>query len=76
MKASDIPHIRLINQRFVGEKFKKSEEVVNWLGAVQSQDYPAAKWSLGLRTKNFLAAGLTIFLFFFLTGNFKRGFLE
>ena len=52
MKASDIPHIRLINQRFVGEKFKKSEEVVNWLGAVQSQDYPAAKWSLGLRTKN------------------------
>lgn len=47
----DIPHRRLHNQRISGEKFEKPEEVVLWLGAVQAQDYPAARWALGLRLR-------------------------
>ncbi len=31
---------------------------MNWLGAVQSQDYPAAKWALGLRAEGFTDADI------------------
>ncbi|MGH7493568.1 MAG: DNA glycosylase AlkZ-like family protein [bacterium] len=31
------------------KKCKKPGEVVSWLGAVQAQDFAAAKWALGLR---------------------------
>jgi len=47
--AEEIAHFRLRNQRLVGERFDSPAEVVRWLGAVQSQDFPAAKWALGLR---------------------------
>ena len=30
----------------------KPADVVNWLVAVQSQDYAGAKWALGLRLQN------------------------
>jgi hypothetical protein len=40
---------RLANQRLSGTGFVKPDEVVSWLGAVQAQDYPGAKWSLALR---------------------------
>ena len=30
-------------------KFSRPEQVVAWLGAVQAQDYPGAKWALALR---------------------------
>jgi hypothetical protein len=40
---------RLSNQRLVGERFDAAADVVRWLGAVQAQDYPAAKWGLALR---------------------------
>jgi len=43
--------IRLSNQRLSRSGFRQPEEVVSWLGAVQAQDYPGAKWALGLRTK-------------------------
>jgi hypothetical protein len=46
----DIARLRLRNQRLAGSKFKTAEEVVGWLGAVQAQEYPLAKWSLGERT--------------------------
>lgn len=45
----DILRYRLSNQQLLQSKFSKPEEVVSWLGAVQSQDYPAATWALGLR---------------------------
>ena len=53
---------RLHNQRLTRSELRPSTElragrpadVVAWLGAVQAQDYPAAKWALGLR-----APGLT-----------------
>ena len=42
---------RLLNQRLIGAPFKRPEDAVRWLGAVQSQDYPGAKWALGQRTR-------------------------
>lgn len=41
----------MLNQRLTGAPFKNPEDVVRWLGAVQSQDYPGAKWALGQRTR-------------------------
>jgi hypothetical protein len=42
---------RLLNQRLARTKFKTPLEVVSSLGAVQAQDYPGARWALGLRAK-------------------------
>jgi hypothetical protein len=49
MKNRDIAQQRLKNQRLSTPDFKKPAEVVHWLGAVQAQDYYAAKWALGSR---------------------------
>jgi hypothetical protein len=42
---------RLHNQRLGSSRFSKAVDVVRWLGAVQAQDFNAAKWALGLRTR-------------------------
>lgn len=44
----DIAQQRLYSQMIAQPMFKP-EDVVSWLGAVQAQDYAAAKWALGLR---------------------------
>lgn len=36
--------------RLTGAAMSSAEDVVGWLGAVQSQDYPYARWSIGQRT--------------------------
>lgn len=54
MSAFAIPHLRLSNQRLAQSSFTQPAQVVSWLGAVQAQDYAAAKWALALR-----APGLT-----------------
>lgn len=51
--ALDVATVRLRNQRLVGKNFRDPVSVVRWLGAVQSQDYPPAKWGLGLRGTGF-----------------------
>ena len=54
MKTSDILPRRLRSQRVVGpgaRKFESAREAVHWMGAVQSQDYLAAKWAVGQRMK-------------------------
>ena len=48
----DITGLRLGNQHLIGEKFDKPSDVVSWLGAIQSQDFAAAKWALGMRMQN------------------------
>jgi len=48
MKSSDIIRYRLYNQ-LVGTKLHKPEEIVEALGAVQSQDYSGGLWGIGLR---------------------------
>ncbi|MBC7813853.1 MAG: winged helix DNA-binding domain-containing protein, partial [Burkholderiales bacterium] len=40
---------RLANQQLAGIRFQTPAEIVSWLGAVQSQDYPGAKWAVGQR---------------------------
>ena len=45
----DIARQRLHNQLISQQMFEKPVEVVQWLGAVQAQDYAAAKWAVGLR---------------------------
>ena len=49
MKRSDIIRYRLHNQQISGTKFRKPEEIVECLGAVQSQDYYGGLWGIGLR---------------------------
>jgi len=49
LKLADIGRLRLRNQRVAGGKLRSAVDVVSWLGAVQSQEYPYAKWSLGMR---------------------------
>ena len=45
----DVVQARLSGQLLGKAKRNKSGEVVAWLGAVQAQDFAAAKWALGLR---------------------------
>ena len=52
----DIALRRLRNQRLAGNPLGSADEVVGWLGAVQAQDYPAAVWALGQRTRDTTAA--------------------
>jgi len=49
MKSTDIIHYRLYNQQIAGTKFRKPEEIVDALGAVQAQDYSGGLWGVGLR---------------------------
>ncbi len=46
---SSIAHRRLLNQRLALPIAGEPVDVVQWLGAVQAQDYAGAKWALGLR---------------------------
>lgn len=47
--AVDLAHRRMHNLRLSGPPPASVEDAVRWLGAVQSQDYGPAKWSIGLR---------------------------
>ena len=40
---------RLRNQQLIASSHRKAAQVVSWLGAMQAQDFPAAKWAIGLR---------------------------
>jgi hypothetical protein len=44
-----VPQLRLSSQRLVGPRLPDAAAAVAHLGAVQAQDYPAAKWALSLR---------------------------
>jgi hypothetical protein len=49
MLNADIARQRLHKQLIAQHTFDKPGDVVQWLGAVQAQDYAAAKWAIGLR---------------------------
>ena len=46
----DIGRLRLVHQRVVGSTLRTPREVVQWLGAVQAQEFLAAKWAIGIRS--------------------------
>jgi hypothetical protein len=50
MTLPDVAAHRLHNQRLAGKPFERPEAVVQWLCAVQAQDYAGAKWALAQRT--------------------------
>ena len=52
MNRSDIVLQRLYNERLLGPPFAKPEDVVEWFGAVQAQDYAGAKWAIGQRIES------------------------
>jgi hypothetical protein len=51
MNQADFISQRLHNHRLSFSQFQKPAEIVRWMGAVQAQDYNAAKWALALRMK-------------------------
>lgn len=48
----DIGALRLHHQQIANSRLKTPEQVVAWMGGMQAQDYPGAKWSIGLRLTN------------------------
>ncbi len=49
MTTSRLLEIRLRNQQLSTKNFSSAGEVVEWMGAVQAQDFLGALWSLGMR---------------------------
>jgi hypothetical protein len=49
INSADIISFRLHNQQIAATKFKHAKEIVGWMGAMQAQDYPMAKWAIGVR---------------------------
>ena len=49
MKKAIIAQYRLYNQQLLQPAFRRAGELVQWMGAMQAQDYLGAKWSIGLR---------------------------
>ncbi|MFM2224614.1 MAG: hypothetical protein RJA07_816 [Bacteroidota bacterium] len=48
MKTS-IPHHRLHKQQIAQQQFQQPNELLNWMGAMQAQDYEMSKWAVALR---------------------------
>ncbi|HYO50841.1 MAG TPA: winged helix DNA-binding domain-containing protein [Chloroflexia bacterium] len=51
MTNPNIAHRRLHNQHIASAVFEEPTDVVEWLGAVQSQDYAGARWAVGQRLR-------------------------
>ncbi|MCW3092299.1 MAG: Winged helix DNA-binding protein [Ferruginibacter sp.] len=49
MTLTEITHHRLANQQIATHQFGKPAEIVEWLGAIQAQEYALSKWAIGLR---------------------------
>ncbi len=58
MADEHIAYERLLRQRIAGEGLERPADVVRWMGAVQAQDFAAAKWAVGLRTNACTDAGV------------------
>ena len=50
---------RLLNQRLTRAGFRRASDVVEWLGAVQAQEFEPAKWALGLRMRDSVVSAET-----------------
>lgn len=52
MNTAKLLHIRLHNQLLTTHSLKTPQEVVSWMGAMQSQSLDLAKWAIGVRLEN------------------------
>src|SRR3954469_14593970 len=58
LAQQQIRQLRLKQQRLSQNQLTTPEEVVAWMGAVQSQDYLGTKWALGMRMQEATDNGL------------------
>ncbi|OJW81065.1 MAG: hypothetical protein BGO69_03095 [Bacteroidetes bacterium 46-16] len=58
MTAAELIRYRLYNQQVTNQSFVRPGDMVTYLGAVQAQDYNAAKWALGLRLAKATDSGI------------------
>lgn len=56
MDLREIARLRLRNQHLLGPPLARPEDVVGWFGAMQSQEYALATWSVGQRGRDTDAA--------------------
>ncbi len=49
MTLKEISLLRLSNQKISATEFNSARDIVSWMGAIQAQDFPMAKWAIGLR---------------------------
>ena len=52
MNRADLVGQRLHNQRLSAPDIRKAVDVVRWFGAVQAQEFEAAKWAIALRMRS------------------------
>lgn len=52
MKLTDVAKLRLMNQQIIATKFSSAKNLVEWMGAMQAQDFNMAKWAVGLRLQS------------------------
>lgn len=52
MTVKELIKLRLFSQQGASPMFSNPSEVVEWMGAVQAQDYFGSLWAVGLRCKN------------------------
>ena len=46
MTNAEMIRYRLINQQIAETKFKKPQQIVEWMIAMQAQEYAMAKWAI------------------------------
>ena len=56
--TADVLGQRVLNQWLLGSTAASGAEVVRWMGAVQAQDYGAAKWALAQRAPSLTSASI------------------
>jgi len=52
MTRNDSAKIRLKNQLLVDKTFNEAKDIVQWMCAMQAQDFPMSMWAVGIRHKN------------------------
>ena len=52
MNLTDIATLRLVSQQIAEPRLKTAKAIVEWMGAIQAQDYSMAKWAIGVRLPN------------------------
>jgi hypothetical protein len=59
MNISDLAKIRVASQQIGGTKFSSAKYVIDWMGAIQAQDYAMAKWAIGVRLPKSTDTGIS-----------------
>jgi len=46
-----ITNVRMLSQQLSNQQFEDPKQLVQWMGAMQAQDYTMSKWAIGIRLK-------------------------